>query len=151
MGDYVKESCMDELLGKISAHEEDIDSRRRGADPEAQRIWDTKCNVLGRGLIVGRSGISHAGFGLYATESYPAGMLITEYTGVEIDKDEAMELRAAGKDQYIRSLKNGWCIDGNRFPALGEVRDIQFLNLTFNSNLGGHCILKQSLTLYFVI
>lgn len=71
-------------------------------------------------MIVARSQIPEAGFGLYATQDFPAGVLVTEYTGPEVNRDEALALRAAGKDQYIRSLKNGFCIDGNPFPALGE-------------------------------
>ena len=51
---------------------------------------------------------------------FESGQLVTEYTGPELDKEKAKALRAEGKDQYIRSLKNGYCIDGNPYPAVGE-------------------------------
>jgi hypothetical protein len=43
-----------------------------------------------------------------------------QYVGEEVTKERAFELRDLKKDQYVRSLKNGFCIDGNPWPAIGE-------------------------------
>jgi hypothetical protein len=121
-GDYVADSRFEELVDRLAAASHDRGLRRDGADPDpnSRRIWDTECHVLGRGLLVGRSTLPGAGFGLFAAQDFPKGVLVTEYVGEEISKAQAFALRAAGKDQYIRSLKNGFCIDGNKYPGLGE-------------------------------
>jgi len=121
-GDYILgDKLSHELISQIVAHEQDLLVRRhQGDDPETHRIWDTSTAVLGRGLIVARSQLSNAGFGLYATRAFEANVLVTEYTGPELDKESAKSLRANNKDQYIRSLRNGFCINGNPHPALGE-------------------------------
>jgi uncharacterized protein len=120
VGDYLVGNVNSSVLQAIMSRDEEVRSRRQAPDPESTRVWDTSCCVLGRGLVIGRSGIPNAGFGLFATQNFGAGELVTEYTGPEVNRNEALALRAEGKDQYVRSLKNGFCIDGNPFPALGE-------------------------------
>ncbi len=122
MGDYVADNRMEELVDRLVAATHDREVRREGADPDptSRRIWDSDCHVLGRGLIVARSRLPDAGFGLFATQMFEKGVLVTEYVGEELTKEQAFALRAAGMDQYVRSLKNGYCIDGNKHPALGD-------------------------------
>lgn len=137
-GDYVSDDAMlPKIVEGIMAHELDLEARRdpnipgavllccvfvcahgRAADPEAQRLWDTKCSVLGRGVLVARSRLKQAGFGLFATRDFegaygppvslsshflgsPAGALVTEYTGPLIDNARARELRAQGERARI--------------------------------------------------
>ena len=122
MGDYVADSRLEELVDCLAAASHDREVRREGEDPDpnSRRVWDTECHVLGRGLAVARSRLPGAGFGLFATQDFAKGVLVTEYVGEELTKEQAFALRDAGKDQYVRSLKNGYCIDGNKYPALGE-------------------------------
>lgn len=81
VGDYVTDDKkLKKIVHRLKMADKDKDLRRDGEDPDpnARRIWDTKCHVLGKGLIVARSNIPNAGFGLFSTQDFEKGVLVTE-------------------------------------------------------------------------
>ena len=79
--------------------------------------------TLGDGVDIRRStliGVTVKNRGLFACRTFYTNELITEYTGPQITRDEALKLKREGRASHVRKLNYDSCIDGDKCPIKGQ-------------------------------
>ena len=82
-----------------------------------------KACTVGMGVEVKRTTIPRTTMrnrGLFVTIEIKKNELITEYDGMPINREEAMEMRAKGKATHVKGLNYDLFLDGNRWPQKGQ-------------------------------
>lgn len=96
-------------------------SPRRNEDAWIRAARDAP--TLGHGVEAKKSKIPHGGLGLFATQPFLSGDLVTEYAGKEISRTEADRLRRQDPANASHIRKTGdqrFVIDGLRVPRDGK-------------------------------
>ena len=97
-------------------------------------------SVIDNGVEIKRSNIPNAGLGLFASKKFSKGDTVTEYDGVIIDRNTAMQLREDRKDTHIVALTvQHSAIDGLKKQISGrggasfanDINDTKDYNVTF--------------------
>mmetsp|Transcript_8763 Transcript_8763/g.13849 ORF Transcript_8763/g.13849 Transcript_8763/m.13849 type:complete len:246 (-) Transcript_8763:272-1009(-) len=100
-----------------------LDNSLRGGAQLIEKQGKFNCYKLGYGVEVKRTTLPHTSRknrGLFAQWDIKKNHLITEYSGVSINREQAMELRRKGKATHIKGLNYDHFLNGDRFPQMGQ-------------------------------